>query len=140
MKKQIVIVASVCLVIGLVVIPGYPQAGGVLQARIPFKFTVLEKTLAAGDYMMTVHSHQLKIEDGDGRIVATVLVNYSGRSSDKKGQMIFHCYQDRCFLAEVWPPTAYESGCALLTSRAEANLAKEESGKYFAILGAKPQK
>lgn len=140
MKKQIVIVASLCLAMGLAALPAHAQAGRVLLAKIPFNFIVSAKTLAAGDYMMMiVNSHQLNIKDSNGRIVAIVLVNDSGHSSGKKGQIIFHCYGERCFLAEVWPPN-HGSARELFTSRAETDLAKELPGKYFALLGVEPQK
>ena len=60
----------------------------------------------------------------------------SGRSAGENGRLIFHCYHDRCFLAEVWSPTQ-DNGRELPTSRTEANLAKEEQAKYFAFLGEK---
>jgi len=139
MKSQLLIVACLCLVVGLPVVPAHAQAGGV-QARVPFSFAVLGKTLPAGDYMMIANLHKLTIEDAHARIVAVVLVNnVSGRSAGENGQIIFHCYGDRCFLAEVWSP-AQEDGRALLTSQAEADLAKEQAQKYFAVLGEGPVK
>ena len=140
MKKQILIVASLCLATGLAPIPAFAQAGTVLLAKIPFNFTVMGRTLGAGDYtMMIVNPDQLKIEDGNGRIAAMALIKDSGRLSGEKGQIIFHCYGDRCFLAEVWPPNR-QHGRELFTSRTEANLAKDEPGKYFAVLAAERQK
>jgi hypothetical protein len=139
MKNQTLIVASLCVVIGLAVVPAYAQRGGV-EAKVPFNFAVSGKIFPAGDYTMIASSHQLKIEDAGGKIVAMVLVNnVSGHSAAKKGQIIFHCYRERCFLAEVWS-AVQENGSELLRSRAEANLAREEQGKYFAILGQEPVK
>lgn len=139
MKKQILTVAGLCFVIGLAVVPVYAQAGGV-RANVPFNFAVSGKTLPAGHYTMLAASHQVKIQDAQGRMVAMVLANeVSGRSAGESGQIIFHCYRDRCFLAEVWSP-AKDNGRQLLTSRTEAGLSREESGKYFAVLGEKPQK
>ena len=135
MKKQILIVAGLCVVIGLA---GTTVHAQVVQAKVPFNFVVSGKTLPAGEYMMSTYSHELKIKDGKGTIVAFALVNDSGRSASGKGQIIFHCYRDRCFLAEVWSPTR-ENGRELMTSRAEAALAREEPGKYFAVLGTKPR-
>jgi len=134
MKKQTLISASLCLVVGLTLVSANAQAGGV-KANVPFSFTVSGRTFPAGDYMMMAKSHQLNIEDGHGRIVAMVLANeVSGRFAGENGRIIFHCYRDRCFLAQVWS-RSQENGHEVLTSRAEANLAKEEKGKYFAVLG-----
>ena len=139
MKKQILISASLCLVIGLALASANAQAGGV-KAKVPFNFTVSGKTLPAGEYMMIASLHLVSIEDGDGRIVAKVLANeLSGQSAGATGRIIFHCYRDRCFLAEVWSP-AHDNGRELPRSRAEATLAKEEKGKFFAVMGEEPLK
>jgi len=139
MKKQTLIVASLCLSLGLAIVPAYGQAGGV-QAKVPFNFVVSGKTFAAGEYTMIAGSHQVKLQDAYGRTIAMVLANeVSGRSAGANGRIIFHCYRERCFLAEVWSPVQ-ENGKQLLVSRTEAGLGKEERGEYFAVLGEKPQK
>jgi hypothetical protein len=133
------LVASLCSAIALTVIPVNAQAGGV-QSHIPFKFSVSGKTLPAGQYTMIARSSQVRIQDAHGRMVAMVLANdVSGRSAGDKGQIIFRCYRDICFLSEVWSP-AELNGRQLLTSRMEAGLAREEGAKYFALVGEKPQK
>ena len=89
---------------------------------------------------MIVGSHQINIRDAYGTKIAMVSANeISGRSAGANGHIIFHCYSERCFLSEVWSPT-HENGRQLLSSRSEADLAKKESGKSFAVLGAEPQK
>jgi hypothetical protein len=53
----------------------------------------------------------------------------------EKGQITFHCYNERrCFLSEVWLPTRV-SGRELLISGPESDLAKEASQKEVALLG-----
>jgi hypothetical protein len=139
MKKQTLIVASLSLIIGLAVAPAFAQSGGV-RARIPFNFTVAGKTFAAGVYTMIVSSHQVNIRDADGRKVAIVLANeISGRSAGATGHIIFHCYREHCFLAEVWSPTN-ENGHQLFTHRSEASLARRENVKYAVVIGAEPYK
>jgi hypothetical protein len=136
-KSQALIVASLCVAIGLAVVPAHAQRGGV-QVKVPFNFVVSGKIFPAGEYTMVATSYQVRIEDAGGRVIAMVLANdISGRSAGENGQIIFHCYGDRCFLSELWSPTQ-ENGPQLLTSRTEADLAKEERGKYFAVLGEKP--
>lgn len=127
------------LTVGLTVIPACAQLGGV-QAQIPFSFAVAGKTFAAGKYTMITASHQVKIQDGSGRIVAVLLTNeVSGRSVGPNGEIIFLCYGYRCFLAEVWSP-AEENGRRVLTPRMDKDLQKEQRGTYFAVLGEKPTK
>ena len=139
MRKQTLLVASFCLIIGLAVAPAYAESGGV-QAKIPFNFTVAGKTFLAGAYTMIVGSHRVDIRDAYGRKIVMVLANeISGRSASPNGQIIFHCYSEHCFLSEVWSPT-HENGRQLLSPRSEGDLAKKESGKSFAVLGAGPQK
>ena len=136
MNKHTSISASLWLVVALTTVPVYAQTGGV-KAKIPFNFAVSGKMFPAGEYTMIVKSHQVNIEDGKRTIVAMVSANeVSGRSAGENGRLIFHCYHDRCFLAEVWSPTQ-DNGRELPTSRTEANLAKEEQAKYFAFLGEK---
>jgi hypothetical protein len=137
MRSQTLFVASLCVAIGLAVVPAYSQKGGV-QANIPCNFAVAGKTFPAGEYMMTAASHQVRVEAANGRIIAVVLANdISDGSAGVNGRIIFRCYGERCFLSELWSPNQ-ENGRRLLTSRTEAELAKEERGKYLAVLGEKP--
>ena len=132
------IAATLCLLAGLTAVPAQAQTS--VRAKVPFNFVVSGKTLAAGDYTMTLNPHQVKIEDDRGLIVAMVLTNeISGHTVGQAGQLIFHCYKDRCFLSQVWS-AARENGRQFFAPRAETELAKQEQGKYFAILGEKPQK
>jgi hypothetical protein len=138
MKSQPLIVASFCLAILLAVVPAHAQRGGV-EAQVPFNFAVAGKVFPAGEYTMIAASHHVRVEDANGRIIAMVLANnISDHSAGVNGRIIFHCYNDRCFLSELWSP-AQENGRQLLPSRTEAELAKEERGKYFAVLGEKPR-
>jgi hypothetical protein len=138
MKSQMLSIASLCLAVGLTDAPLNAQTGGV-QAKVPFNFEVLGKTYPAGAYTMIATLDQVRIEDATGRLIARMESNQiSGRSAGANGQIIFHCYRDRCFLSELWSPTQ-ENGRQLPTSRAEANLAKQERGTSFAVLGEKPR-
>ncbi|HXY09479.1 MAG TPA: hypothetical protein VEI52_16670 [Terriglobales bacterium] len=138
MKRQTLIVAGLCLVVGLTSPRSYSQAGYV-QGKIPFDFAVSGRTFPAGDYRMVSAPHQIKIEDSTGRAVAMVLANDAvARSAEDNDRIVFHCYRDRCFLAEVW--SGQQKGRQVLPSRAEAELAKEEQGKYFAVLGERPRR
>ena len=136
--KHMLIVAGIFVLVGAALVPAYAQT--TLQAKVPFNFTVSGKTLVAGEYSVTTHPHQLKIQDENGNVVAMVLANEVSRDSDnQKGRMIFHCYRDRCFLAEVWPVSDGQ-GRAVLMSAAEAKLVREEQGKYFAVMGERPKR
>ena len=137
MKKQTLIVAGLGLAVALAAPQSNAQASYV-QGEIPFNFAVSGKVLPAGEYRMVSAPHQIKIEDSIGTAVAMVLANDAvARSAENNDRIVFHCYRDRCFLAEVW--SGQQKGRQVLPSRAEAELAKEEQGKYFAVLGEKPR-
>lgn len=138
MKKQTLIFATLCLLVGLAVVPASAQAVAV-RVTVPFSFVVLGRTFPAGEYMMIAAPHMVKIKDSNGTPIATVLANeISDRFAGATGQIIFHCYSDHCFLSELRSHIQGDSR-QLLTSRAEAELAKKEQGKYFAVLGEKPR-
>jgi hypothetical protein len=137
MNKRILI--SICAALGLAAVPVYAQGGGV-EARIPFKFSVNGKTLPAGEYTMTSNANLVQIQDSDGKPVALARADYaSGRTVGQNGQIVFHCYRDLCLLAEIWSPVQGD-GRKLTTSQTEAKLAREETGKYFVVLGERPRK
>jgi hypothetical protein len=138
MKKQTLILAIFCSLVGLAV-QLYAQ-DIVFRASVPFSFIVLERTFPAGEYMLTVAPHMVKIEDANGAAIATVLANeIPGRSPGATSEIIFHCYTDRCFLSELRSPIS-GNGRQLLVSPAEAELARKQQGQYFALLAEKPRK
>ena len=140
MRKQLLISASLLMGLGLCAGPAHAQAGGV-RVTVPFRFSVSGKTFAAGDYTMVAASHQVSVvSQADGRTVALALANdIAGHAAGANGRIVFHCYRERCFLAEIWSPIQ-ENGRRLLISPAEAESGREVRGTYFAILGMKPQK
>ena len=132
MKKQILIRAGMCLLLGLGAVPAFSQVA--LKARIPFDFVVPGKTLPSGVYRLAIRPHELRIEDGYGRPLMVVLATDAYQSAGQKGRIVFRCYRDRCFLAEVWA-SAQEHGIEFHASRAEAELTRSQSGILFALLG-----
>lgn len=139
MNTQRLMIAGFFLVVGLSATLAHAQAS-IVEAKVPFRFTVLEKTLPAGDYLVMTGPHQVKIVDADHRVVAIVLANeVSDRPSGERGQITFHCYGTRCFLWEVWPP-ALGNGRRLLISPSEASAARAQTAQYFAVLSDGPKK
>jgi len=133
---QMFFVASLCSAIALT-IPANAQVDGV-QSHVPFQFSVFGKTFPAGEYTLIASSSQVRIQDAHGKVVTMVLANEVSRVDPRsdKGQIIFHCYRDRCFLSEVWAPTQL-NGRQLNTSREEADLLRGENAKSVALLGEK---
>ncbi len=58
----------------------------------------------------------------------------SGRRVGSTGEVVFHCYQNQCFLSEFWTPVR-EYGDQLLPSRYEQEVAKQGQRTEFALLG-----
>jgi hypothetical protein len=136
MRNRLLSYSTLCITIALTLASAHAQQRGV-RAQIPFSFTVSGKTLGPGRYTMLVRSHQVTIEDGSGQIVALVLANQvSGHSARIGGEITFHCYAYRCFLSEVWTPFQ-ENGLRFTPPRVELELAKQQSGTYFAVLAQK---
>jgi len=139
MNKQIRLLASLGLLVGLVVAPAFGQVWGV-KVKVPFKFVVANKTLPEGDYLLSSVHDEVFVQDSQGKRVAMVLTNaVGGRTVGKTGQVIFECYTDLCFLSQLWTP-GQDTGRELLRSRLETEVAKRETGKYFALLGTEPRK
>ena len=131
MRMMAVLMAGICFWAGT----ARAQAGGV-RVSVPFPFGVGGKNFPAGNYVMVAGSNQVRVvSQADGRTLALATANdVSGRFAGRSGKIMFRCYDDRCFLSEVWSPLE-QNGRQVLTSRAEAHSSRERSGTYFAILG-----
>jgi hypothetical protein len=139
MNTKTTLLASLGLLVGLSVAPAYGQVWGV-RVKVPFKFVVANKTLPEGDYLLSSVHDEVFVQDSQGKRVAMVLTNaVGGRTIGKTGEVIFECYADLCFLSQVWTP-GQDTGRELLKSRVETEIAKRETGKYFALLGTEPRK
>ena len=138
MKKETLLLAALCLSVGTAVFPAYGQTGGV-KVKVPFKFVVANKTLPAGEYVLSSVRDRVLIQNSESKSVAMVLANaISGHSTSRNGQVVFQCYIDQCFLSQLWTPSQ-DVGRQLLKSRGETEVAKRETGKYFALLGMQAQ-
>jgi hypothetical protein len=139
MNKKTPLLASLGLLVGLTVASAHGQVWGV-RVKVPFKFVVANKTLPEGDYLLSSVHDEVFVQNSQGKRVAMVSTNaVSGRTAGKTGEVIFECYTDLCFLSQVWTP-GQEFGRELLKSHVEIQIAKRETGKYFALLGTEPHK
>jgi hypothetical protein len=140
MNKKTTLPASLVLLVALAVTPAYGQVWGVM-VKVPFKFVVANKTLPEGEYMLSSVHDEVFVQDSQGKRVAMVLANSVGRrrAVGKRGEVVFECYTDRCFLSQLWTP-GQDTGRELLRSRVETEIAKRETGKGFALLGTEAQK
>ena len=105
-----------------------------ITVNVPFNFAAAEKTFPAGVYSVSVSRDILTLQDSSGKTVFLGTANeVSGRHVGNVGQVVFHCYSDRCFLSEVWT-SARDTGSQLLPTRIERELVKQRERTEFALL------
>jgi hypothetical protein len=132
MKKQTLQLASLCLLAIFTVT--LAQAQSRVTVQVPFNFVISDKPFPAGQYSVSSSRDHLTVQDSTGKPVFIGIANpVSGRRVGETGQVVFHCYDDRCFLSEFWTPTR-ENGSQLSRSRYEVEMATHRRGTEFALL------
>jgi hypothetical protein len=104
------------------------QAERVVKFEAPFAFEVESNKLPAGEYTLLVQAGWLQIQGKDGKGAAhalTMPVVSRGQNTVAKSHVVFHNYQGRYFLAEIWA-SGQEKGRELLETREEQQLAKKQ--------------
>jgi hypothetical protein len=133
MKKHLLFVMAF---LGMWAFPALGQNARV-KANVPFPFVVGDRIYAAGDYEFASQKETVIMERSDGTRVTTQLANrVSGNTSSKTGDIVFECYDDQCFLSQVWVP-GLDNGSQLLRSPLERRVAAKKSAKYMALMGMK---
>lgn len=123
---------SLCILLMFAGTVADAQSG--IMVEVPFNFLISDRTFPAGQYSISSSRDRMTVQDSAGKVVFLGIANQvSGRRVGPTGQVVFHCYADRCFLSEYWTPTR-ENGSQLLPSRYEAELAKHRKGIAFALL------
>ena len=137
MKRQALQLATLCLMLTFAVTVAQAQS---IKVKVPFSFLISNKTFPAGQYSVSSSGDHLTLQDSTGKPIFFGIANQvSGRQVGDTGQVVFHCYEQDCFLSEFWTPTR-ENGSQLLPSRYEQELAKHRKGMEFALLGAPPKR
>jgi hypothetical protein len=104
------------------------QAERVVKFEAPFAFEVENNKLPAGEYTVLVQAGWLQIQGKDGKAAAhalTMPVVSRGEKTVATSHVVFHNYQGRYFLAEIWA-SGQEKGRELLETREEQQLAKKQ--------------
>src|SRR5271166_2306902 len=97
------------------------QADRVVKFAAPFAFEVENNKLPAGEYTVLVQGGWLQIQGKDGKGAAhalTMPVASRGEKTVTKSHVVFHNYQGRYFLAQIWA-SGQEKGRELLETREE---------------------
>lgn len=131
---------SILAILGLIAIVAVGTAlaqslNPVMIVRVPFQFTVGDRTLPAGEYrILREHQSVVRLEDGSGKGVANIIVNLTeAKRAPEEGKLIFHGYSGRYFLKEVWRAGSIE-GQVLPTTRTEREIARKQKPIEVALL------
>lgn len=133
---------AVTLALSGVILLGFgPQAfTQSITVKVPFSFVISDRTFPAGEYSISSSRAKVIVQDAEGKTISMMYSNaVSGRRVGPSGEVVFHCYANRCFLSELWTPTS-DVGCQLLRSRYEIESSKSNSQTYFALVGVPPEK
>lgn len=108
MKKhafKIIVAASLLALFS--VTPTHAETEGVIVAKVPFNFSIRERTLPPGDYIFTLvqigSADALKVTSADHRTVVVVPTRPAhARATKLEPKLVFSRYADRYFLSEVY--------------------------------------
>jgi hypothetical protein len=126
MKKQIyTIVGLIIMMTGVTVTTTFAQFAPTAKAHIPFDFSVINRTITAGDFAIKRLDDQgrvwlLSSRDSKQNVISMVLPA-EPKILSSNGKLTFRRYGDKYFLASI--ETA-DDKMELLKSRAERNLQK----------------
>ena len=147
MKKTVVkgFITAALLVTAIITAGASAQAQTLeykLTVDIPFDFSVSGQKLPAGKYW--IGRAQNSIGDTVVQIQSTDMHSVANRfsvpivtfKSKKRGEVVFHRYDDQYFLSEVWP-SGGGTGRAFLKTRTERKLAR--SARENGIAALKPE-
>lgn len=116
-------------------------------ANIPFEFSVRDKMLPAGEYIVqritTSTEERLLIRSSDSSVNVIVMTRpVQSNKRQEQAKLVFHRYGNQYFLSQIWKP-GEETGRELPKSKSERNagseLAKTESKAETVVLVASLQ-
>jgi hypothetical protein len=130
------IMKSKLLVAGLLLFGGvistHAQSGGV-YVRVPFEFEIANKTLPAGEYVVSSEHDQVWVRAYHGNTVAVVQSNRIEHEDGKTGKVLFNCYEKHCFLSQLRMPDSVGSR-EIPISKSEKLVAMRAEAQQFALL------
>jgi len=109
MKKQALQLTLLCLLVVFAAPRTVAQSR--VTVKVPFDFSISDRTFPAGQYSISSSYGRLTVQDSAGKPVFIGIANQvSGRRVGRTGMVVFHCYGARCFLAVTNPRCAGQSG------------------------------
>jgi hypothetical protein len=134
MKKQAYTLIATIILVGSMAIAAKAQASGNTQinANIPFEFSVGNKTLPAGEYVVSqvntaVNPGVLAFRSRDDSSRALIQMNSVVGKAQENATLMFHRYGNKYFFAQAWV-IGENSGLQAPKSRAERTAERELAG------------
>lgn len=132
MKKQAYTMIALLVLVGGMAVAAQAQRGNhtELLANIPFEFNVGDKTMPAGEYLVSQINPAsslavLQLRSSDGKALAMIQMN-AVRSRDERARLNFNRYGGQYFFAQAWMPG--NDGLVGMKSKTERGLLKEMAG------------
>ena len=130
MKSAMRIITTLSLFV-LIAVSAHAQTSNYqMRASIPFKFTVGQKTLPAGDYTISFVNRasdatMMLIKSTDGHVSKIMqMLPVQAREIQESGKLVFNRYGQQYFLSQIWSP-ADQTGLQLPASSTERALERE---------------
>lgn len=100
----------------------------VVNAKVPFNFTVGDHSLPAGEYVLSSpYSNVIEIRSLDGRLVTFVTATHGFQEPDHGSQLEFRRYGQRYFLHRVLCPIATGMNRVVSTGKREKRELEREA-------------
>ncbi|HMF55566.1 MAG TPA: hypothetical protein VK619_04345 [Pyrinomonadaceae bacterium] len=130
MKSAMRVITTLSL-FALIAVSAHAQTSNYqMRASIPFKFTVGQTALPAGDYTISFVNRSsdatmMLIKSADGHTSKIMqMLPVQAREIQESGKLVFNRYGQQYFLSQVWSP-ADQTGLELPASRAERAMERE---------------
>ena len=139
MRKQALQIVFTVSLFGLLCAGARAQtANNVMKFHVPFEFVVGERTMPAGDYLVSFVSPQssptaLLIKSGDGRASRIIqMTPVEARRARRAATLVFNRYGTQHFLSQFWTP-AERAGLKVRRSRSERTVEVARSGERATV-------
>jgi hypothetical protein len=121
MTKQLLKGLSAASLVAVLVVLSAPAEAAEIKCRVPFSFTVNQKTLPPGVYNISTERSALFVKSSAGGGAITLTNNLETRENSEP-RLVFHKYGDQYFLREAW--TGGGSGRSVPEPRQEREMVR----------------
>ena len=137
-RKAFVILTTLSLLVIPTVTSIYAQSGMYLKVNIPFQFSVREKVLPAGEYIVRSGAYGVLLIQSADRHESQFFHTLSTKAGTKRDEssLVFNRYGDQYFLSTIWT-AGDDKGYQLRKPKAEKKLIRE--GRLVAKSASEPQ-